>query len=95
MNSFHGTATEIKGRFPALQADIDCKWFEACSMPGRAAYTAVARFEVNRIQLMGHDSAAIFVSRGSGAAHMIVMTVSQQEVFELHIGFQAFSDVSY
>ena len=42
---------------------------------------------------MSHDSAAIFVSHGLGAAGMIEVTVSQQKVFELHIWFQAFGNV--
>jgi hypothetical protein len=42
---------------------------------------------------MGHDSASEFVSDGLGAAGMIEVTVSQQKVFELHVRFQALSNV--
>src|SRR5208283_482412 len=85
VNGCHSTATDSKGRFLALQSDIDGKWFEVASIPGGAGHTVVARFEINRIQLMSHDSAAIFISHGLGPTSMIEVTVSQQKVFELRI----------
>ena len=85
MNGPHCTATDSKGRFLTVQSDIDGERFQACSIPGGASHTVVARFEINRIQLMSHDSAAIFVSYGLGPAGMVEVTVSQQKVFELSI----------
>jgi len=53
----------------------------------------VARFKVSRVQLMRHDSAAIFVSHSLGPAGMVEVTVSQQKVFEFHIWVQAFGNI--
>jgi hypothetical protein len=44
---------------------------------------------------MSHDSAAVFLSYGAGAAGMIEVTVSQQKVFKLSVWFQAFGNVFY
>ena len=68
-----------------MKFEVNSQRFELGAIPGCCGHFTVAGFKVDRVQFMGHDTAAEFVSHCLGPSGMIEVTVGQQKIFELRI----------